>query len=163
MTRVYIGLGSNMGNRVEHLHLALTSLEMLFELDQLSPVYETPPKYVEDQSPFLNMAVSGETSLDPLQLLVQLKALEIEIGRLPSQERYGPRAIDLDILFFNDSVVTKPELSIPHPLMPEREFVLRPLADIAAGFRHPVSGKTVVQMLMALDGEPEASLFVIDV
>ena len=163
MTRVYIGLGSNMGNRVEHLHQALTHLDTLFELDQLSPVYETAPKYVEDQSPFLNMAVSGETSLDPLQLLAQLKALEIEIGRVPSEERYGPRAIDLDILFFSDVVVANPELSIPHPLMPEREFVLRPLADIAAGFRHPVSGQTVVQMLAALKGEPEASLFVIDV
>ena len=163
MTRVYIGLGSNMGNRVEHLHQALTRLDTLFELDQLSPVYETAPKYVEDQSPFLNMAVSGETSLDPLQLLAQLKALEIEIGRVPSEERYGPRAIDLDILFFSDVVVANPELSIPHPLMPEREFVLRPLADIAAGFRHPVSGQTVVQMLAALKGEPEASLFVIDV
>ena len=163
MTRVYIGLGSNMGNRVEHLHQALTRLDTLFELDQLSPVYETAPKYVEDQSPFLNMAVSGETSLDPLQLLAQLKALEIEIGRVPSEERYGPRAIDLDILFFSDVVVANPELSIPHPLMPEREFVLRPLADIAAGFCHPVSGQTVVQMLAALEGEPEASLFVIDV
>ena len=163
MTRVYIGLGSHMGNRVEHLHQALTHLDTLFELDQLSPVYETAPKYVEDQSPFLNMAVSGETSLDPLQLLAQLKALEIEIGRVPSEERYGPRAIDLDILFFSDVVVANPELSIPHPLMPEREFVLRPLADIAAGFCHPVSGQTVVQMLAALKGEPEASLFVIDV
>ena len=65
MTRVYIGLGSNMGNRVDHLHQALTRLDTLFELDQLSPVYETPPKYVEDQSPFLNMVVSGETLLDP--------------------------------------------------------------------------------------------------
>jgi 2-amino-4-hydroxy-6-hydroxymethyldihydropteridine diphosphokinase len=163
MTRVYIGLGSNMGNRVEHLHQALTRLDTLFELDQLSPVYETPPKYVEDQSPFLNMSVSGETSLNPLQLLAQLKALEIEIGRMPSEERYGPRIIDLDILFFGNIVVAKLELSIPHPLMPEREFVLRPLADIAAGFRHPVSGQTVVQMLAALEGQPEASLFVIDV
>jgi 7,8-dihydro-6-hydroxymethylpterin-pyrophosphokinase len=66
-------------------------------------------------------------------------------------------------LFFGDIVFVKPELSIPHPLMPEREFVLRPLADIAAGFRHPVSGQTVVQMLAALEGQPEASLFVIDV
>ena len=163
MTRVYIGLGSNMGNRVEHLHQVLTRLDTLLELDQLSPVYETAPKYVEDQSPFLNMAVSGETSLDPFQLLAQLKALEIEIGRVPSEERYGPRAIDLDILFFSDVVVANPELFIPHPLMPEREFVLRPLADIAAGFRHPLSGQTVVQMLAALKGEPEASLFVIDV
>jgi 2-amino-4-hydroxy-6-hydroxymethyldihydropteridine diphosphokinase len=163
MTRVYIGLGSNMGDRVENLHQALTRLDTLFQLDQLSPVYETPPKYVEDQSPFLNMVVSGETSLNPLQLLETLKAFEADIGRVPSAERYGPRVIDLDILFFGDAVVARPELSIPHPLMSEREFVLRPLADIAAGFRHPATGQTVVQMLAALEGESEASLFVIDV
>ena len=163
MTPVYIGLGSNMGNRVDHLHQALTRLDTLFELNRLSPVYETLPKYVEDQSPFLNMVVSGETLLDPLQLLAQLKTFEVEIGRVPSSERYGPRAIDLDILFFGEAVFVKPELSIPHPLMAEREFVLRPLADIAAGLRHPVSGQTVVQMLAALECEPEASLFVIDV
>ena len=163
MTRIYIGLGSNMGDRVENLHQALTRLDTLFELDQLSPVYETAPKYVEDQSPFLNMAVSGETSLDPLQLLEKLKAFEAEIGRVPSDERYGPRVIDLDILFFGNAVVAQPGLSIPHPLMSEREFVLRPLADIAAGFRHPATGQTVVQMLAALEGESEASLFVIDV
>lgn len=163
MTRVYIGLGSNMGDRLEHLHQALTRLDTLFELDQLSPVYETPPKYVEDQSPFLNMAVGGETSLNPLQLLAKLKEIESEIGRVPSDERYGPRVIDLDILFFGDSVVAQPELAIPHPLMSEREFVLRPLADIAAGFCHPLSGLTVVQMLAALEGESEASPFVIDV
>ena len=82
---------------------------------------------------------------------------------MPSAERYAPRAIDLDILFFGGAVFVKPELSIPHPLMAEREFVLRPLADIAAGLRHPISGQTVVQMLAALECEPEASLFVIDV
>lgn len=160
---VYIGIGTNTGDRVENLRQALERLDGIMALDQLSGVYETAPKYVLDQPRFLNMAVGGETALDPLQLLEKLKAFEIEMGRLPSEERYGPRLIDLDILFYGDTVVEKSGLSIPHPLLPEREFVLRPLADIAAAKRHPVTGRTVIEMLAALEGNGEAKPFPIDV
>lgn len=163
MAQVYIGLGSNLGDRIEHLRAALEKLDTVMALDQLSTVYETAPKYVVDQPPFLNMAVGGETALLPPELLEQLKLFEIEIGRVPAAERYGPRAIDLDILFYGDAVIEQTDLQVPHPLMAEREFVLRPLADIAAGKQHPVTGKTVIEMLAALDGMAQARVFPIDV
>ncbi len=163
MTVAYIGIGSNVGDRVENLRQALEHLDGIMSLERLSATYETAPRYVLDQPPFLNMAVGGDTPLEPLLLLEQLKKFEIDIGRVPTEERYGPRAIDLDILFYGSDVVNKPGLSIPHPLMAEREFVLRPLADIAPNFRHPVMGCSVAEILSMLEGEPEAQMVSIDV
>ncbi len=163
MTVAYIGIGSNVGDRVENLRQALEYLDGVMLLERLSATYETAPKYVLDQPPFLNMAVGGDTPLEPLHLLGQLKKFEIDIGRVPNEERYGPRAIDLDILFYGSDVVNESGLSIPHPLMAEREFVLRPLADIAPNFQHPVLGCSVAKMLSLLEGEPEAQVVSIDV
>ena len=163
MTVAYIGIGSNVGDRVENLRQALKYLDGIMSLERLSGTYETAPRYVLDQPPFLNMAVGGDTPLEPLLLLEQLKKIEIDIGRVPTEERYGPRAIDLDILFYGSDVVNEPGLSIPHPLMAEREFVLRPLADIAPNFRHPVMGRSVAEILSLLEGEPEAQMVSIDV
>ena len=163
MTVAYIGIGSNVGDRVENLRQALEHLDGIMSLERLSATYETAPRYVLDQPPFLNMAVGGDTPLEPLILLEQLKKFEIDIGRVPTEERYGPRAIDLDILFYGSDVVNEPGLSIPHPLMAEREFVLRPLADIAPNFRHPVMGRSVAEILSLLEGEPEAQMVSIDV
>ena len=163
MTVAYIGIGSNVGDRVENLRQALRCLDGIMSLERLSATYETAPRYVIDQPSFLNMAVGGDTPLEPLLLLEQLKKIEIEIGRVPTEERYGPRAIDLDILFYGSDVVNEPGLSIPHPLMAEREFVLRPLADIAPNFRHPVMGRSVAEILSLLEGEPEAQMVSIDV
>ena len=163
MTVAYIGIGSNVGDRVENLRQALEHLDGIMSLERLSATYETAPRYVLDQPPFLNMAVGGDTPLEPLLLLEQLKKFEIDIGRVPTEERYGPRAIDLDILFYGSDVVNEPGLSIPHPLMAEREFVLRPLADIAPNFRHPVMGRSVAEILSMLEGEPEAQMVSIDV
>tara|TARA_B100000676_G_scaffold284863_1_gene312909 strand:+ start:623 stop:1114 length:492 start_codon:yes stop_codon:yes gene_type:complete len=163
MTVAYIGIGSNVGDRVENLRQALRCLDGIMSLERLSATYETAPRYVIDQPSFLNMAVGGDTPLEPLLLLEQLKKIEIDIGRLPTEERYGPRAIDLDILFYGSDVVNEPGLSIPHPLMAEREFVLRPLADIAPNFRHPVMGRSVAEILSMLEGEPEAQMVSIDV
>ena len=163
MTVAYIGIGSNVGDRVENLRQALKYLDGIMSLERLSATYETAPRYVLDQPQFLNMAVGGDTPLEPLLLLEQLKKFEIDIGRVPTEERYGPRAIDLDILFYGSDVVNEPGLSIPHPLMAEREFVLRPLADIAPNFRHPVMGRSVAEILSLLEGEPEAQMVSIDV
>ena len=163
MTVVYIGIGSNVGDRIENLRQALKYLDGIMSLERLSATYETAPRYVLDQPPFLNMAVGGDTPLEPLLLLEKLKKFEIDIGRVPTEERYGPRAIDLDILFYGSDVVNEPGLSIPHPLMAEREFVLRPLADIAPNFRHPVMGCSVAEILSMLEGEPEAQMVSIDV
>ena len=163
MTVAYIGIGSNVGDRVENLRQALKYLDGIMSQERLSATYETAPRYVLDQPPFLNMAVGGDTPLEPLLLLKQLKKFEIDIGRVPTEERYGPRAIDLDILFYGSEVVNEPGLSIPHSLMAEREFVLRPLADIAPNFQHPVLGHSVAEMLALLEGEPEAQMVTIDV
>ena len=163
MTVAYIGIGSNVGDRVENLRQALEHLAGIMSLERLSATYETAPRYVLDQPPFLNMAVGGDTPLEPLLLLETLKKFEIDIGRVPTEERYGPRAIDLDILFYGSDVVNEPGLSIPHPLMAEREFVLRPLADIAPNFRHPIMGRSVAEILSLLEGEPEAQMVSIDV
>jgi len=115
-----------------------------------SPVYETPPLGVTDQPPFLNMVLSGKTRLTPSALLAHLKGLEIQLGRLPSV-RDGPRKIDIDLLFYDDILLNTPELTIPHPRLHERAFVLIPLADLAPELVHPAFGKTVRQLLADVD------------
>jgi 2-amino-4-hydroxy-6-hydroxymethyldihydropteridine diphosphokinase len=114
-----------------------------------SGVYETEPLDVADQPWFLNQVIEAETSLFPKQLLTRLKRLEIEMGRRPARPK-GPRAIDIDILLYKDTVVSSPDLAIPHPGMAERRFVLEPLAELAPELRHPKSGKTIREMLAAV-------------
>jgi 2-amino-4-hydroxy-6-hydroxymethyldihydropteridine diphosphokinase len=147
---VYLTLGSNLGNRTSNLRRAIESLPPTVTVLAESPVYETLPWGVTDQPNFLNMALKGETRLVPLELLKRLKQLESELGRVPSV-RYGPRLIDIDILFYADLVLEAPELTLPHPRLHERAFVLVPLNDIASGLRHPRLGKTVGEMLSAVD------------
>jgi len=149
MTTVYIALGSNLGDRMANIEAAIAALAERVTVRTRSPVYETDPKYVTDQPRFLNMALSGETDLDPSDLLAFLKGIEARLGR-QAGVRYGPRPIDLDILFYGDECIERPELKIPHPLMAERAFVLKPLADIAPGTLHPVTGRSVAEMLAAL-------------
>jgi 2-amino-4-hydroxy-6-hydroxymethyldihydropteridine diphosphokinase len=113
-------------------------------------VYETPPWGYTDQPAFLNMVSEAETALEPLALLDRLKALEEKIGR-QSSVRFGPRLIDLDILFYADQVVQSDRLEIPHPRLAERAFVLVPLADLAPNLIHPVSRQTISTLLARVD------------
>ncbi len=147
--RIALALGSNLGDRMGALREAAAALRPFVQDMTLSPVYETPPAYATDQPSFLNAALTGTTALPPLALLWTLKQLEAELGRQPSF-RYGPRRIDIDILFYGDAILHTPELTVPHAHMAEREFVLRPLADIAPGWRHPETGLTVAAMLNRL-------------
>lgn len=143
---VYLALGSNAGERAAHLQAALAAMPPKVRPLIQSPIYETPPWGYAEQPAFLNMVAQAETELPPLELLKFLKALEVEVGRTPSF-RYGPRQIDLDILFYDDLVLETPELSLPHPRLHERAFVLVPLADVAPNLRHPLLNQTVTEML----------------
>ena len=150
MERVLLGLGANIGDRLANLRAAVDGLAGILQVEAVSPVYETAPMYDTDQGAYLNMAVTGRTALEPRPLLDALKGLEKRIGRVRSR-RYGPRAIDLDIVFHGDRVVRESGLEIPHPRLAERAFVLAPAADIAPDWRHPETGRTVADHLEGLE------------
>ena len=147
---VYIALGTNLGERSENLRAAIRGLAPDVVVLAESRIYETPPWGYEDQPSFLNMVVKAETDLEPGTLLNYLKQLEVDLGR-ENSIRWGPRLIDLDILFYDDLVIESPPLVIPHPRLHERGFVLVPLADVAAEFIHPVLGKQVWELLGGVD------------
>jgi 2-amino-4-hydroxy-6-hydroxymethyldihydropteridine diphosphokinase len=150
MHLIYLGLGSNLGNRPENLESAIKNLEPDVKVLKCSAVYETPPWGFEDQPEFLNQVIEAETSLAPGELLEYVKEVEVRIGRKKTF-RYGPRSIDIDILFYNDIVINSPPLVIPHERISERVFVLMPLADIAPDFLHPVLGKSVLSLLSKVE------------
>jgi 2-amino-4-hydroxy-6-hydroxymethyldihydropteridine diphosphokinase len=127
---IYLALGTNLGDRGASLRNAVERLRDAVVVTRMSSVYETEPAYLLDQPRFLNMVLCGETALKPHALLAFLKRIERDLGRTAAP-RYGPRAIDLDILLYNRLVLTTAELTIPHPRMAERPFVLAPLAEIA--------------------------------
>ncbi|CAG8463757.1 237_t:CDS:2 [Dentiscutata erythropus] len=146
----FIGLGSNLGDRVKNINEALQQLEKICKCKVLdtSFLYETSPMYVIDQPNFLNAACKIATNLNPEELIKELQAVELNLGRSRENAiRNGPRTIDLDILFYDDIECSTDTLVIPHPLMHEREFVLRPLCDIAKRFEHPKLYKTCEQLL----------------
>ncbi len=147
---VYLGLGSNMGNRTMNLKEAIAALPPQMVVKARSKIYETPPWGFTEQEKFFNMAIKVETYLTPEQLVKHLKRLEIALGRKPSFPN-GPRLIDIDILFFDDLVLETPLLTIPHPRAHERGFVLLPMMDIAPDLVHPVKEKTIRDLIAACD------------
>jgi 2-amino-4-hydroxy-6-hydroxymethyldihydropteridine diphosphokinase len=153
MSTVYIGIGSNLGNREENCIRAVELFEKRgIPVRKKSALHETKPWGMKGQPLFLNMAIEIETALTPRELLRTLKEMEKEIGREPTS-RWGPRIIDLDILLFNATVVDDDNLSIPHPLMHERDFVLKPLTEIAPDAEHPVLHKSIRELMLQLDGK----------
>ncbi len=147
---VYLALGTNLGNRILNFRAALSLLSSDCEWVAVSRVFETPPWGFADQPPFLNMVVQARTRLGPESLLGKLKQVEVQVGR-ERTFRWGPRVIDLDILFYDDLVLDLPGLTIPHKRLHERAFVLVPLADIAPALVHPALGKTVSELLASVD------------
>ena len=143
---VYLGLGSNMGDRRRNLKQALDFLSQRLEVAEQSSIYDTAPQENPDQPRFLNMVVRVATTLEPDRLLALLKGIEAKMGRVPSQPN-SPRPIDIDILFYGDRVWQIPALTIPHPKIAGRAFVLVPLNEIAPRLVHPVTKKKVRDML----------------
>ena len=146
LSRVFIGLGSNIEPRMDYLGTAVTGLNKIGDIARVSSVYETAPVGGIPQSDFLNAVVELQTAIQPMELVAELKSLEKMIGR-NERPRWHEREIDLDILFYGSSVIRAPDLEVPHPRMERRRFVLVPLAELAPGLRHPVSHKAVSELL----------------
>jgi len=147
----YVALGSNLGDRAGYLLLAMARLSRLGQtrLSRLSQVYETDPIGPSGQGPYLNLVAQIETGLEPRALMRALLEVEQSLGRKRSQ-RWGARTIDLDLLLYGDRVMNTPLLTLPHPRLHERGFVLAPLCDLIPEAWHPTLGKTYRQLLQAV-------------
>lgn len=158
MAIVYLSLGSNLGNRRKQLITATAIIaERAGDILALSGFYESPPWGYESTHPFLNIAVKVETAFSPAELLAETQQIEKELGRLPkkSNTQYEDRSIDIDILLYNNIIQETPELTLPHPLMHTRAFVLYPLSEIAPKLIHPVLHRSITELrhLLPFDGK----------
>ena len=147
MNKVFLLTGGNIGDRKQNLHESSGLLEKhCGKIINRSSIYETAAWGKTDQPNFLNQVVEIETNLGPQQLMQEILKTEQLMGR-ERKEKYGPRTIDIDILFFNNDIITQPGLIIPHPELQNRRFVLVPLAEIAAAFQHPVLHRSISALL----------------
>jgi len=161
MNRVFLGLGSNVGDRLSFIEEAIDMLRALsdFTVIETSSIYETEPVGYKKQNYYLNMAIHAAYSSPSLTLLNAVKSIERAMGRSIAAARWGPRVIDIDILFFGPEIVTTQELHIPHREVRNRRFVLEPLTEIAPDFRCPVSGYTISELNALCPDTGEVFLF----
>ena len=149
--QVYLGIGSNLGDRQANMEKALKLLGDMLQVELVSAIYETEPVGYVEQPMFLNAVCRGLTELGPLQLLSLVKGMEASLGRVSSFPN-APRTIDLDIIFYGNMIMETPELTIPHPRLEERAFVLIPLLEIAPDLCHPVSGESIKDLAARVQG-----------
>ena len=147
MNVAYLLIGGNMGNRLQYLEKAKAAIQKACgAITASSSIYETAAWGKEDQQSFLNQALEVDTALSADEVLDNILSIEEELGRV-REIKYGPRIIDIDILLFNDEVIDTRRLMVPHPELPNRRFALQPLSDIAPFKKHPISGKTINELL----------------
>jgi 2-amino-4-hydroxy-6-hydroxymethyldihydropteridine diphosphokinase len=146
MSAVFISIGSNLGDRKANCMGALDRIkEAGIEIKKISSTYETKPWGVAEQPDFINIAAEIITTIQPIELLNIFKNIEAVMGRKEGI-KWGPRIIDIDIIFYDDIIFDSPELKIPHPLLHKRDFVLRPMSEIAPNKKHPLMNKTVKEL-----------------
>lgn len=155
---VYIGLGSNLGDRIGFMRDAVKRLRSIVHVLKVSKLYVAAPLGYVRHDAFINAALHATTPMKPLELLEALQAIETEMGRRPGVQ-YGPRPIDLDLLFYGAIQMDSHMLTIPHPRIAERAFVLKPLAEIAPNLMHPVLYYTVSQLLQDTDDADQVKLY----
>ena len=149
--KLVLSLGSNLGNRYAYLLRTIQKIEKYFNSKPvIAHFYETPPWGNENQSRYINTAIYLHTDIPIDQCLKKVQAIEKEMGRLKT-EKWGPRMIDIDILFYEDDVVEIEELVVPHQYLHQRAFVLKPLQDILPNFIHPLKNKTIIQLIEDID------------
>lgn len=158
MSIVYLGLGSNVGNREEHLFSAVRLIADIGTVVSQSSIYETEPVGLRDQPLFLNMVVGLDVGMDPQTLLLQTQAIEHSLGRVRTIPN-GPRTIDIDILLYDDVVVSSETLIVPHARLHERAFALVPLAEIAPNAVHPIVKKSIAELLAGVSDRESVSLY----
>jgi 2-amino-4-hydroxy-6-hydroxymethyldihydropteridine diphosphokinase len=149
MNKTYLSLGSNRGDRMVNLERAIKLLgEWAGNIMLVSSLYETPPWRMADETNFLNQVLLMETKLDATELMDIIIQIELIMGRVRTTTGYEPRTIDIDILFYNEQIINNGRLTIPHPLIQLRRFILHPLNEIAPEFVHPVLKKSIGQLLL---------------
>ena len=151
LVTAYLGLGANLSDREYNLEKALELLSQHVLVEQVSSLYETEPVGYLEQPLFLNAVCKVSTTLSPEQLLFVIKEIEATMGRVPSFPD-APRPIDIDILFYGNQIISNPQLTIPHPSLEKRAFVLIPLAEIVPDLMHPVSGRRVRELVQMVEG-----------
>ena len=156
--QIFLGLGSNLGDREENLRRAIELLAREIEVTKRSSVYETAPLYLKEQPEFLNMVLGAKTELAARKIFKKIKHIEKDMGRTHS-ERFGPRLIDIDLLFYGTETIKEPDLQVPHQELSERAFVLVPFCEIAPKFLHPVLGVTISELLSRVSGREDVRLY----
>lgn len=154
MKQIFLGIGTNLGNREENLHAAMIRIsETIGSIVSTSSVYETEPWGFKSTNMFLNMIVEIESSLSPYEILDSIKAIEKEQGRIRTESQYTSRIIDIDILFYGNRILETSDLMVPHPRLQSRKFVLLPMNELSSGFIHPVLMKDMKTLLLETSDE----------